>query len=191
MSERQVGVLALQGDFALHAELLTGLGVAVRKVRRPEELDDCDGLVIPGGESTTLRKLMRRSGLDEAIVDFARTKAVLGTCAGCILLATELEDAHGVVPLGLLDITVHRNAYGRQIDSFESAIRSDDPAVDGTEVSFIRAPLVTRVGDGVEVWGRRDEEVVAVRAGRLAALTFHPEVTRVEAWHRAWLGTLG
>lgn len=190
MSERQVGVLALQGDFALHAELLAGLGVAVRKVRRPEELDGCAGLVVPGGESTTLRKLMRRSGLDDAIVDFAREGAVLGTCAGCILLATELDNAHGVVPLGVLDVTVARNAYGRQIDSFETAVRSDDPAVDGTEVSFIRAPRILRVGDGVEVWGRRDDEVVAVRSGRIAALTFHPEVTRVEAWHRAWLDTL-
>ena len=126
MSERQVGVLALQGDFALHAELLAELGVAVKKVRRPTELDGCDGLIVPGGESTTLRKLMARSGLDAAIVDFAREHAVLGTCAGCILLATDLVDHGGVAPLGLLDITVHRNAYGRQVDSFEGAVRSDD-----------------------------------------------------------------
>lgn len=191
MSERRVGVLALQGDFALHAELLTGLGVAVSKVRRVEELDAVDGLILPGGESTTLRKLMRRSGLDDGIVAFARSKPVLGTCAGCILLAHDLEDGHGVEPLGLVDVTVRRNGYGRQVDSFETAVASDDPHLDGTEVSFIRAPRITRVGDGVAVLGRRDTEVVAVRQGNVTALTFHPEVTRVDAWHRAWLATMG
>lgn len=187
MSERRVGVLALQGDFALHAGLLEGLGVAVRKVRRPEELEDCEGLVIPGGESSTLRKLMRRSGLDEAIVDFARDRAVLGTCAGCILLARDLEEAGGVQPLGLLDLTVWRNAYGRQIDSFEDAVSSDDPALDGSHVAFIRAPRITRVGDDVRVWARHDDQPVAVVRGRIAALTFHPEITVDDRWHRAWL----
>ncbi|HKK70784.1 MAG TPA: pyridoxal 5'-phosphate synthase glutaminase subunit PdxT [Candidatus Krumholzibacteria bacterium] len=191
MSERQVGVLALQGDFALHAELLAGLGVGVQKVRRPSELDGCDGLIVPGGESTTLRKLMARSGLDTAIVDFAREHAVLGTCAGCILLATDLVDAGGVQPLGLLDITVHRNAYGRQVDSFEAAVHSDDATVDGQVVSFIRAPRITRLGDGVEVWGAIDSEPVAVRSGRVSVSTFHPEVTRVDAWHRSWLESIG
>lgn len=185
--ELTVGVLALQGDFALHAELLSGLGVAVSKVRRVEELDRCDALVLPGGESTTLHKLMERSGLDRGIVDFAATRPVLGTCAGCILLARELLNGHGVEPLGLIDATVERNGYGRQIDSFEAAVASDDPTVDGTEVSFIRAPRIVATGPGVEVWGRRDDEIVAVRAGRVAALTFHPEVTGVDAWHRAWL----
>lgn len=191
MSERQVGVLALQGDFALHAELLAGLGVGVQKVRRPSELDGCAGLVVPGGESTTLRKLMARSGLDTAIVDFAQEHAVLGTCAGCILLATDLIDAGGVEPLGLLDITVHRNAYGRQVDSFEAAVHSDDTIVDGQVVSFIRAPRITHVGDGVEVWGAIDSEPVAARSGRVSVLTFHPEVTRVDAWHRSWLDSFG
>jgi pyridoxal 5'-phosphate synthase pdxT subunit len=188
MRERRVGVLALQGDFALHAGLLRELGVAVEKVRRPSELEGCDALVLPGGESTTLRKLMRRSGLDVAIVDFARTKPVLGTCAGCILLAHDLEDAGGVEPLGLLDITVRRNGYGRQVDSFEATVQSDEFGSAEQTVSFIRAPRITRVGASVLSWGTHAGEVVAVRDGRIAALTFHPEVTGDPRWHRAWLG---
>lgn len=188
MRERRVGVLALQGDFALHAGLLRELGVAVEKIRRPTELEACDALVLPGGESTTLRKLMRRSGLDAAIVDFARTKPVLGTCAGCILLARELEDAGGVEPLGLLDITVRRNGYGRQVDSFEAEVQSDELGSAEQPVSFIRAPRITRVGADVLSWGTHAGEVVAVRHGRIAALTFHPEVTGDSRWHRAWLG---
>jgi pyridoxal 5'-phosphate synthase glutaminase subunit Pdx2 len=122
MTGRTVGVLALQGDYALHGRLLLELGVGVRMVRRPNELAGCTALVMPGGESTTLRKLLVRSGLDAAIINFAGSFPVLGTCAGCILLATELEDGHGVVPLGLLDITVRRNGYGRQVDSFEGVV---------------------------------------------------------------------
>lgn len=189
MSGRQVGVLALQGDFALHAGLLAELGVAVKKVRRPEELGDCDGLILPGGESTTLCKLMRRSGLDEAIVEFAARRPVLGTCAGCILLARELEEAGGVEPLGLLDITVRRNGYGRQVDSFEATVAGDglDDAGASAPVSFIRAPRILRVGPALTVWARHDGEPVAVRDGAIAALTFHPEVTGDPRWHRAWL----
>lgn len=192
MSTPRVGVLALQGDFALHAGLLAELGVAVKKVRRPAELAACDALVLPGGESTTLRKLMARSGLDRAIVDFAAGNAVLGTCAGCILLARDLEEAGGVEPLGLLDITVRRNGFGRQVDSFEAAVQSarfeSDAEQTSPLVSFIRAPRITRVGEGVTVWGSFDGEPVAVRCGSIAALTFHPEVTGDPRWHRAWLG---
>lgn len=184
MTGTTVGVLALQGDYALHGRLLAELGVDVRMVRRPAELEGCTALVLPGGESTTLRKLLRRSGLDAAIIEFARVFPVLGTCAGCILLATELEDGHGVAPLGLLDITVLRNGYGRQVDSFEGVVEGvDSPG----PVAFIRAPRITRVGAGVEVWGRLDTEIVAVRSGLVSALTFHPEVTGTAAWHRDWL----
>ena len=133
-------MLALQGDYALHARLIGELGGVARLVRRPEELEGCDGLIMPGGESTTLRKLLTRSGLDEAIVQFAKERPVLGTCAGCILLASELEDAQGVEPLGLLDITVRRNGYGRQVDSFETrlgGVGADQP------VAFIRAPQIS------------------------------------------------
>ena len=187
MSERQVGVLALQGDFALHAELLAGLGVGVQKVRRPSELDGCDGLIVPGGESTTLRKLMARSGLDEAIVEFAREHAVFGTCAGCILLATDLVDAGGVEPLGLLDVTVHRNAYGRQVDSFEADV--DVPEIGAPPVRgvFIRAPRYVSVGPDVRVLGRFEDAPVVVRRERTLALTFHPELTGDTRIHEYFL----
>lgn len=191
-----VGVLTLQGDFALHAELLSGLGVDVRRVRRPEELEGCQALVIPGGESTTLTKLLRFSGLDAALPPFADTHPLLGTCAGCILMASRLEDAAGVEPLGLLDITVRRNGFGTQVDSFDDTITSDDselrqasePRLTG---SFIRAPRITAVADGVEVWGTWEGEPVAVRQGPHAALTFHPEVVGDARWHRAWLRRAG
>jgi len=184
MSPRITGVLALQGDYALHARLIGELGGVARLVRRPAELDGCDGLIMPGGESTTLRKLLTRSALDEAIVSFAGDRPVLGTCAGCILLATELEESQGVEPLGLLDITVRRNGYGRQVDSFEApleGIGANQP------VAFIRAPQICRVGPGIEVLASLDGNPVAVRQGLVSALTFHPEVTGTVEWHREWL----
>jgi 5'-phosphate synthase pdxT subunit len=184
MMPRTIAVLALQGDYALHARLLGGLGAQVRLVRRPGELSGCDGLVLPGGESTTLRKLLSRSGLDEAIREFARHSPVLGTCAGCILLAAELEDAQGVEPLGLLDMTVRRNGYGRQVDSFEARL---DGVGGGQPVAFIRAPRITRVGRGIDVLATVDRDPVAVRGGLVSALTFHPEVTGTVDWHREWL----
>lgn len=183
----RVGVLALQGDYGLHARLLGELGAGVVLVRRPAELEGLQGLVMPGGESTTLRKLLTRSGLDAAIENFARARPVLGTCAGCILLASELEDAHGVEPLGLLDITVRRNGYGRQVASFEAVIeghRGPGP------VAFIRAPRITRIGEAVEVLGTVNGEPVAVRQGHVSALTFHPEVTGTVYWHQQWLQSL-
>lgn len=192
-----VGVLALQGDYSLHAGLLSGLGVAVSTVRRPEELAACDALVLPGGESTTMRRLLRLEGLDGPLVEFARDKPVLGTCAGCILMASELDNAGGVEPLGLLDIAVRRNGFGTQVDSFEHALEPLDPALeDGLpagkrEVAFIRAPRITRVGDGVEVLAVYGQEPVAVRRGTKLALTFHPEVTGVARWHRWWLESAG
>jgi 5'-phosphate synthase pdxT subunit len=183
-----VGVLALQGDYALHSKLLESLGAVSCTVRRVEELDRCEALVVPGGESTTLRKLLARSELDRAIVEFASGHPVLGTCAGCILAASELDDAHGVEPLGLLDITVRRNGYGRQVDSFEGVVAggvTDEP------VAFIRAPRILRHGGSVEVLGTWNEEPVAVRGGRVTALTFHPEVTGAVGWHREWLAHYG
>ena len=188
MAIDRIGVLALQGDYALHARLLGELGVSTRLVRRPAELDDCGGLVMPGGESTTLRKLLRRSELDAAITDFARERPVLGTCAGCILLASDLEDGCGVEPLGLIDITVRRNGYGRQVDSFEAVVEG---AGDTRPVAFIRAPRITRVGAGVQVLGTQGGDPVAVRAGLVSVLTFHPEVTWAPAWHREWLSAAG
>lgn len=187
-----VGVLALQGDFALHAELLSGLGVDVLSVRRAGELPACDGLVLPGGESTTLQRLLRINDLVDPLLEYARRRPLLGTCAGLILMASELENAAGVVPLGILDIAAVRNGYGRQIDSFESEIQPLSGVGDATDPVpprgvFIRAPRILRVGPQVEVLAVYGQEPVAVRQGRHAALTFHPEVARDPRWHRAWI----
>jgi pyridoxal 5'-phosphate synthase pdxT subunit len=188
----RVGVLSLQGDFALHAELLEGLGVDVLGVRRPDELQRCDALVLPGGESTTLSKLIDRAGMRHPLEQFVGERPVFGTCAGCILLARDIEDAGGVRPLGRLDLTVRRNGFGRQIDSFEAPIVVTGEADAVTPTSaFIRAPRITRVGEGLGVLGRWSGEVVAVRDGDVVALTFHPEVCEDPSWHRAWLARAG
>jgi 5'-phosphate synthase pdxT subunit len=188
---QRVGVLALQGGFGLHLEVLRRLGVEGRTVRRPDELAACDALVLPGGESGTVRKLLARSGLDRAVAAFARRRPVLGTCAGCVLLAREVHEAGGVEPLGCLDLVVERNGYGRQLDSFEAAVDSDRAELDGHRVPFIRAPRIVAAGPEVEVLGRHGGEVVAVGVGSLWALTFHPEVPGEAAWHRAWLEAAG
>ena len=191
----RVGVLSLQGDFALHAELLQGLGVDVLSVRRPANFDACDALVLPGGESTVLHRLLRINSMLEPLVDFARQKPLMGTCAGCILMATQLEDAGGVEPLGLVDMTVRRNGYGRQVDSFlaplsplAAGFNPDDTDAQGV---FIRAPRITRTGEGVDVVACHQQEPVAVRSSHHFALTFHPEVARDPRWHAWWLATIG
>ncbi|OFW71792.1 MAG: glutamine amidotransferase subunit PdxT [Actinobacteria bacterium RBG_16_68_12] len=162
----RIGVLALQGAFREHARALRRLGAEVVEVRLPEELDGLDGLVIPGGESTTIMRLARIYGLDEAIRRFPG--AILGTCAGMIVL----DRGH----LGLADLEVDRNAYGRQVWSFEA-----DVELEGDELPlhgvFIRAPRARELGPGVEVLGELDGEPVLVRDGRLLLATFHPELT--------------
>ena len=176
-----IGVLALQGDFDAHRRRLEELGAEVVLVRKPEQFDDIDGLVIPGGESTTFLKL-----LDEAcfrkLNDFVHSKPTFGTCAGAIMLARQVENPHQP-GLDAIDITIRRNAYGRQIDSTiveaPSAL-GDDPL----EMVFIRAPRIESVGEGIEVLARRDGDPVLVRKGSVMAATFHPELsddTRVHA----------
>jgi 5'-phosphate synthase pdxT subunit len=192
----RVGVLALQGDFELHLQVLSTLGVGGQKIRRPEELEVCPGLILPGGESTTLYKMLHRSGLWSEVRRFARDRPIFGTCAGCILMAQELEDAGGVEPLGLMDLKVRRNAYGRQVDSFERRLdlRADAEGLDSTQDdawgTFIRAPAIEYVGDSVEVLATADARPVAVRSGLHVALTFHPEVRSDHRWHRLWLAGL-
>ena len=161
-----VGVLALQGNFREHAAMLRGLGARVVEVRKPEQLDGLDGLVIPGGESTTMTRLMRLYGLDEAVRAFERP--VLGTCAGMIVL----DRAH----LGLVDVEVDRNAYGRQLASFEVDLElaGDEEPLRGV---FIRAPRVRQVGPEVEVLAEHDGEPVLLRQGRFLVASFHPELT--------------
>jgi pyridoxal 5'-phosphate synthase pdxT subunit len=171
-----VGVLALQGGFEAHSQMLRRLGAEVREIRTPEDLEGIDGLVIPGGESTTISLGVEREGLAEPLVDFVRSgRPVLGTCAGMIMLDRE--------HLGVLDVGVRRNAFGRQLASFETELSFDGAPLDAV---FIRAPWVEEVGDDVEVLAEVDGHPVAVRQGNILAVAFHPELSRDLTLHR-WL----
>ncbi len=183
----RVGVLALQGDVAEHAEVLRQVGAEPVLVRTPRALEGVAGLVIPGGESTTIGALMARCGLHEAIRRRAEEgMPVFGTCAGVILLAREVLGGEPLV-LRLMDVVVERNAYGRQRDSFEAEILC--PAVDPNpfRVAFIRAPVVTRMGQGVDVLARHEGLPVLVRQGNVLGATFHPEITGYAGVHRYFL----
>jgi 5'-phosphate synthase pdxT subunit len=185
-----VGVLALQGDFAKHLEALDRCGCKTRAVRTPAELQECERLVIPGGESTTLGILLRKAGLDVALRErISEGMPVWGTCMGMILLAKEIEGSDQF-RLGVLDVSVSRNAFGSQVHSFEA-----DLWVKGFEspfhAVFIRAPVVTRVGKGVEVLATYEDKVVAVRQGRLLATAFHPELTDDLRFHQMFIGMDG
>ena len=186
-----IGVLALQGDFAEHRWALARVGVAAREIRLPADLDGVAGLIIPGGESTTIGKLLVRTGLDRAVRERVdRGLPVWGTCAGMILLARDIGDsgAKNGEPqplLGLMDLLVRRNAFGSQLDSFETTL--DAPAVADHPVPavFIRAPVIEDVGPGVETLARLpDGRSVAARQGNLLATAFHPELTDDPAFHR-------
>jgi pyridoxal 5'-phosphate synthase pdxT subunit len=176
------GVLALQGDFAAHREALRDVDVSTREVRRPSELAGLSGLVIPGGESTTLLNLMGDEPWFESLRRFHDEGGVLlGTCAGAILLAREVRPRQE--SLALLDAIVERNAYGRQVDSFQARVEA--PALGGSlEGVFIRAPRFVALWPDVEVLARHESEPVVVRQGRVVAATFHPELTRSRALHR-------
>ena len=171
-----VGVLALQGGFEAHAKALRELGADVREVRTPSDLDGVDALVIPGGESTTIGMGVEREGLAEPLTEFVNSgRPVLGTCAGMIMLDRE--------HLGLLDISVRRNAFGRQLASFEAELDFEGEPLHAV---FIRAPWVEDAGDGVEVLAEVDGHPVAVRQGNVLAVAFHPELTDERRLHR-WL----
>lgn len=177
MGSAMIGVLALQGAFRAHEVALEGLGVGTAQVRTPAQLRDVDALVIPGGESTTMSKLLATSGLLAPLRDALHGGLpVLGTCAGLILLATDIRDGRGdETPLAVLDVSVRRNAYGRQRDSFER-----DIDVAGLDTSFravfIRAPRIERVGSDVDVLARCDGDPVLVQSGTAWGATFHPEL---------------
>ncbi len=186
-----IGVLALQGGVAEHEKVLRQLGAETRKVRRPEHLEGLDGIVLPGGESTTQSTLLRMEGLDGPLADaITAGLPAYGTCAGMILLATTVLDTReDAVRLGALDAVVRRNAFGRQIDSFEADLDFtgiDDPV----HAVFIRAPQVTEVGPDVEVLARAPHgEIVAVRQGHVMATSFHPECQDGEVRvHELFLG---
>jgi 5'-phosphate synthase pdxT subunit len=180
----RVGILSLQGDFACHRAAVEALGAEAVRVTLPRDLDGAAALVIPGGESTTMLRLLQSTGLRAPIEAFVRERPVLGTCAGLILLGRG-ADPLPYPTLAVLDVDVERNAYGRQIDSFSEEL--EGPAGRALAV-FIRAPRIRRVGPGVEVVARRaDGEPVGVRAGRVAGLCFHPELTPDRRLHRWFL----
>jgi 5'-phosphate synthase pdxT subunit len=180
-----IGVLALQGDFARHRTALARCGVETVEVRKPEDLAGLDGLVIPGGESTTLLKLMEEWGFVPALEKFhAAGKPIFGTCAGLILLARDVENPRQF-SLGFIDLGVERNAYGRQRESFEASGRA---VIDGrptpVEMVFIRAPRIRRVGAGVEVLAEHGGDAVLARQGTVLVATFHPELTEDASVHQ-------
>ena len=185
-----IGVLALQGDFDAHRRRLEELGAEVVLVKRPEQLDQIDGLVIPGGESGTFLKLLGEEGFNK-LKDFVRAKPTFGTCAGAILLATEIDNPKQA-GLGALNIRIRRNAYGRQVDS---SIREGKflTELEGKltesplEMVFIRAPKIEQVGDGVEVLATQGADPVVVRQGKTMAATFHPELSEDLRVHQAFL----
>ncbi len=181
----RIGVLALQGAFAEHVAVLRAIGVEPVEVRLPAHVRDIDGLIIPGGESTTMRRLIDRWGLRQPILDLAASGAPLfGTCAGMIMLARDIDGGEPAV-LPLLDVSVRRNAFGRQLDSFEAEL--DVPLLGSQRVHgvFIRAPVIDRVGPGVDVIARLDDgRIVAVREHNVIATSFHPELAGETRFHR-------
>lgn len=191
---KRVGVLSLQGDFAAHGQALERAGAEPVYVREREQLDDLDGLVIPGGESTTMLKLMRKEGLIEPLADFGRRKPVFGTCAGAILLANEVTNPRQEC-LGLMDLTVERNAYGRQIDSRVVDIDTDpgfqERAGSGPlEAVFIRAPIIRKLGGDARILASYNGDPVLVEEGKHLVATFHPELTADSRVHRYFLEKL-
>jgi 5'-phosphate synthase pdxT subunit len=179
---RVVGILALQGDFEAHAKMVRSLGAQAREVRTPADLEGLDALIIPGGESTVMTLGIEREGLAEPLRELVRHGTpVLGTCAGMIMLDRE--------HLGLLDVVTRRNAFGRQVRSFEADIDIDGVGGGPVHAVFIRAPWVTEHGPGVEVLARVDEHPVAIRQGNMLAVSFHPELSGEHRLHEMLLAT--
>jgi pyridoxal 5'-phosphate synthase pdxT subunit len=181
----RIGVLALQGDYATHAQALTEAGAEAVEVRSREALADLDGLILPGGESTTMLKFLEKQNFFDALKDFCAARPVFGTCAGAILLAREVRNP-AQRSLGVLDAVVERNAYGRQIDS---SIETAPTALPGgpLEMVFIRAPRIVASGPAVEVLARRDGFATLVRQGNVLAATFHPELSTDRRVHEAFV----
>jgi 5'-phosphate synthase pdxT subunit len=181
----RIGVLAIQGDYAAHAAALEEAGAIPVEVRKPEQLDGLDGLILPGGESTTVLKFLESGGLFQALEKFGASKPIFGTCAGAILLAREVQNPPQR-SLGLLDAVVERNAYGRQIDS---AILESETTLPGgpLEMVFIRAPRIAGMGAGVEALAFRDGSPALVRQGSIMAATFHPELSSDRRVHRLFV----
>jgi len=186
----KVGILGFQGDYEEHARIFRSLGVDTVLVKMPEHLDLVDALVLPGGESTHFARIIKRYGLEEPLKKWDRP--MLGTCAGLIVLSSEVVDHHPGLTLGRLNVKVRRNAYGRQKDSFEAPVRV---YLEGKETEitgvFIRAPRIVEVGEGVEIIATlKDGEVVGVKQGNVLGLTFHPELSGDDIFHRYLLDML-
>jgi len=180
--QKKIGVLALQGDFREHIQILSVMGIHAREVRLPEHMKGISGLIIPGGESTTISKLMELYGLDKAIkAAYKKGMCIFGTCAGAIVIAKKVIGETRFKPLGIADIEIMRNAYGTQADSFETYLEIRD--IGTTAVSFIRAPIIKKIGKNVKVLAEFGGHVVLARQGRLLIGTFHPEISHETKVH--------
>lgn len=189
----EIGVLALQGDFAAHLEMLEEIGASAREVRTAEGLALVDALIIPGGESTTMLRILHREKLWDALADFGAKKPIFGTCAGAILMAQDVSHPQQE-SFAFMDIAVVRNGYGRQIDSRIVALEPEPDAKpllgENVEAVFIRAPIINRTGDDVEVLMRYNSDAVLVRQGKHLAATFHPELTTDPRVHAFFVRSL-
>jgi 5'-phosphate synthase pdxT subunit len=176
--KKTIGILGLQGDFSLHQQSLIRCGVDAPIIRNSEELMCCNGLILPGGESTTFVNLLRKTGMVKSIRSFSKTRSVMGTCAGLITLASKIVN-DSIETLDLIDLEVQRNAYGRQVDSFIDSVRisilKDKPDFEGV---FIRAPKILSLGNGTEAIGFHGDDIVMARNDRVLVMTFHPELTQ-------------
>jgi 5'-phosphate synthase pdxT subunit len=182
-----VGVLALQGAYQKHVESLSRLGVETRLIRKSAELDHCDGLILPGGESTTMSLLINESGMYDPLRNFAQSKPVMGVCAGMIMMAESVDDDR-VKPLKILPFRALRNHYGRQVHSFTADIQlSFDDSKKPLRAHFIRAPGISEPGEGIEVLARYNDEIIMIGKDRHLALSFHPELTEDTRIHEYWL----
>ncbi len=183
---RRIGILALQGDFEAHARALARVGAEAREVRKAGDLNEVEGLIIPGGESTTMLKLIDQENLFEPLRSFGAQKPIFGTCAGAILLARGVTSPEQP-SLGLVDVDVERNGYGRQLDSRIVRLQPEDMGPGEMEAVFIRAPIIRRVGNGARVLARYQDTPVLVEEGRHMVATFHPELTSDTRIHARFL----
>jgi 5'-phosphate synthase pdxT subunit len=185
----KIGLLALQGDYEKHGQVLSQLGMQAELIRYPQQLEDVSGLIIPGGESTTMSKLIDASEFRQPIHSFAQRSPILGTCAGLIMMAKLLQDDSRINTLAIMDVTVTRNAFGRQLDSFVDDLTVNLAGHQQTiAASFIRAPQINTVGPDVEILAYYNNAPVAVRQGHHLGLTFHPELNDITLFHQLAFG---
>ena len=179
-----IGILALQGNYQAHIKILIGLKIPVKEIRYPDQLRDIDGLIIPGGESTTINDLMKRVGFHNEIKEFSLKKPILGTCAGLIMMSSLIRNDNQLSTLDILDIEVCRNAYGRQADSFIGNVNINiNEQAYKIKAPFIRAPKIISVGKSIDVIAKCNSDIVVVRSGIHFGLTFHPELSDIAFFH--------